>query len=365
MTRTSVFLTGATGAIGRRVLAYLLTCDSVDRAYVLVRDIRRWSAVARTLPNEGRAAIPIVGDLRLPRLGLGMMARGTLARDETVVIHLAATTSFSQSLVQARGTNTQGTANLLDLVALLPRVSRVAHVSTAFVAGQNMGDILERDNGADAGWVNAYEQSKYEAEALVRAIDREWTIIRPSTVVCDSSAGGISQLNAIHRALRLYHHGLASMMPGDESALVDVVLGDYVARGIAQLALADAAANRTFHLCAGDRALPLGELLDTTWTIWAEATPWKRRSVARPALTDLATYRLFETSVEEVGDLRLRQAVRALSHFVPQLALPKRFDTTGADELLGYRAPAVRDFWPRMVTDLLVTRWAARLRSAA
>ena len=365
MTRTSVFLTGATGAIGRRVLANLLASDSVDRAYVLVRDMRRWSAVARTLPSEARAAIPIVGDVRLPRLGLGMTARGTLARDVSVVIHLAATTNFSQPLGQARATNTQGTANLLDLISLVPRVRRVAHVSTAFVAGQNTGDIVEGDNGAEAGWVNAYEQSKYEAEALVRAVDREWTIIRPSTIVCDTSAGGISQINAIHRALRLYHHGLASMMPGDESTLVDVVLGDYVARAIARLALADTAANRTFHLCAGDRALPLGELLDTTWDIWAEATSWKRRSVARPALTDLATYRLFETSVEEVGDLRLRQAVRALSHFVPQLALPKCFDTTGADDLLGYRAPAVRDFWPRMVSELLATRWAARLRSAA
>jgi long-chain acyl-CoA synthetase len=364
MTRTSVFLTGATGAIGRRVLANLLASDSVDRAYVLVRDMRRWSAVARTLPNEGRAAVPIVGDLRLPRLGLGMTARGTLARDVKVAIHLAATTSFSQSLVQARATNTHGTSNLLDLISLLPGIRRVAHVSTAFVAGQNTGDILERDNG-DAGWVNAYEQSKYEAEALVRAVNREWTIIRPSTVVCDSTAGGISQVNAIHRALRLYHHGLAPMMPGDETTLVDVVLGDYVARGIARLALAEAAANRTFHLCSGDRALPLGELLDTTWDIWAEATSWKRRSVARPALTDLATYRLFETSVEEVGDLRLRQAVRALSHFVPQLALPKCFDTTGADELLDFRAPAVREFWPQMVTELLATRWASRLRSAA
>jgi long-chain acyl-CoA synthetase len=244
-------------------------------------------------------------------------------------------------------------------------VRRISYVSTAFVSGRRTGVISERDNGAAEGWVNPYEQSKYEAEALVRASSREWAVLRPATIVCDSPAGGISQINAIHRALRLYHHGLASMMPGEESTLVDLVDGDFVARAIADLSLAAGVAGRTFHLCAGDGALPLGELLDTTWRIWAAAPAWKRRTVARPALTDLATYRLFEQSVEEVGDLRLRQAVRSLSHFVPQLALPKRFDTANADAVLGYGAPAVRDFWPRFVAELLESRWAGRLRSAA
>ena len=362
----TILITGATGCIGRAVLDRLLsTPHAVRRACVLARDPRAWAAIAASLPNRGEATSVMVGDVTRPGLGLDADLRAELARSVTVVIHCAADTSFSQSLENARAINTAGTANVLGLASELRALRRVVHVSTAFVAGGVSGRVLERDNGAPAGWVNAYEQSKFEAEQLVRAFAGEWLILRPSTVVCDSPAGGISQINAVHRALRLYHHGLASMIPGDESSPVDLVHGEYVARAIADLSLRSDLSGGTFHLCAGEGALPLGELLDTTYAIWAAAPTWKRRSVVRPALTDLATYRLFERSVEEVADARLRQAVASLSHFVPQLTLPKQFDTTVADAALGYRAPPVREFWPRVVAELLATGWGSTTRTAA
>ena len=362
----TVLITGATGLIGRAVLRELLAPrGDARRAYVLVRDLSAWSAVAATLPDQARSIVPLLGDIARPGLGLHSLVRADLARAVTAVVHLAADTSFSQTLDHARGVNTTGTANLLDVAASLPQLRRFAHVSTAFVAGARAGCILERDNGGDAGWVNAYEQSKYEAEALVRASDLDWAILRPSTIVCDSPAGGITQINAIHRALRLYYHGLAPMIPGTESSLVDVVDGQYVSRAIAALALRESSAGETYHLCAGSGALPLGELLDITWEVWARVPAWRRRSVMRPALADLATYRLFEQTVQEVGDARLRQAIASLSHFVPQMSLSKRFDTTRADAALGHAAPRVRDFWPRFVEELLATGWTATTRTAA
>ena len=361
----TVLITGASGLIGRAVLRDFLAKDCMRHAYVLVRDLRRWRAAAASLPDQGRATTAVLGDITLPGLGLDAPTRAQLAREVTAVIHLAADTSFSQTLDHARAINTAGTENLLELTAALPRGRRFAHVSTAFVAGAATGRVLEQDNGAAAGWVNAYEHSKYEAEALVRSSACDWVILRPSTIVCDSASGGISQINAIHRALRLYHHGLASMIPGTEATPVDVVHGEYVSGAIAALALRPGSVGETYHLCAGAGALPLGELLDTTYAIWAAAPAWKRRSVVRPALTNLATYRLFEETVEEVGDARLRQAVAALSHFVPQLSLAKKFDTTRADAALGYAATPVRAFWPRFVEELLATGWAANTRTAA
>ena len=362
----TILLTGATGLIGGDVLRNLLAPPgAVRRAYVLVRDPRAWSTIASSLPARGQATIGITGDITLPGLGLDAGLRAKLARQVTMVIHCAADTSFSQTLDHARAINTAGTANVVGLANELQELRRFVHVSTAFVAGAATGRILERDNGAPARWVNAYEQSKYEAELLVRALDRDWVIVRPSTVVCDSPSGGISQINAVHRALRLYYHGLASMIPGEESSLVDVVDGSYIARAVADLAMRSATAGETYHLCAGAGALPLGELLDTTYAIWAAAPAWKRRSVVRPALTDLATYRLFERSVEEVADARLRQAIASLAHFVPQLTLPKQFDTTRADTALGYTAPPARTFWPRVVEALLASGWASTTRTAA
>ena len=61
----------------------------------------------------------------------------------------------------------------------------------------------------------------------------------------------------------------------------------------------------------------------------------------------------------QLGDARLRQVTRSLSHFVPQLALPKRFDTERADRLLAMTAPPVRAYWPHMLDDLLRVRWSS------
>jgi hypothetical protein len=58
-------------------------------------------------------------------------------------------------------------------------------------------------------------------------------------------------------------------------------------------------------------------------------------------------------AVEDTGDVRLRRVTQSLSHFIPQLALPKRFGTARADALLGYPAPPVSAYWGRMVARLL------------
>ena len=157
---------------------------------------------------------------------------------------------------------------MIELAASFPH-ARIAFVSTAFSVGRRTGVIRDDDDAGDAGWVNAYEQSKHEAEALVRASGVEYVIARPSTIVCDDVHGGVTQVNAVHRALRLYHAGLASMMAGTEDTPIDVIPADWAADAIATLALSRAAAGQTIHLCAGEGALPLGALLDRTYALWS------------------------------------------------------------------------------------------------
>jgi long-chain acyl-CoA synthetase len=353
----SIFLTGATGLIGRSVVTRLLAAEPDLRVFALVREPERWPALARRI-GDLRRVVPVRGDLCADALGIAPEMRAAICAETTTFLHLAADTTFSNPLGRARAVNTAGTERVLGLAAQCATAARVIYISTAFVAGRRTGNVEESVSPGAHGWVNAYEQSKYEAEALVRERASRWMILRPSTVVCDDIDGGITQTNAVHRALRLYHAGLAAMMPGVADSTVDVVTTSYVAKAIAQLTLVDDGSGETVHLCAGDRALPLGELLDLTYERWAIDAAWRRRGIARPALADLETYALFERTIEEVGDPSLKRITRALSHFVPQLALPKRFATANAEALLGYAAPAVRDFWVPMLDNLLLTKRA-------
>lgn len=344
MTKHCCFVTGATGLVGREVVRHLVASPQVGRVYVLLR------GEATGLPFT---AYPVQGDVRLDGLGIAPDARGRLAREVTTVVHLAANTSFSQTLDEARATNTEGTRRLLELSHEWPHVSRWVYVSTAFVAGLRTGIIAEDIGCSAAGWANAYEQSKAEAERLVRAARTDWVIARPATIVCDDSSGRISQMNAVHRALRLYFGGMAPMLPATEQSMVDVITTAYAARGIVRTALAAGIERQTVHLCAGGGAMPLDELLDVTYDAFLRAPAWRRKGIVRPMRTDLETYRLFERAIHDVGSNRVKQALRSLGHFVPQLAYPKRFVTEGADALLGESAAPVASFWTNMTNELV------------
>ena len=355
-----VLVTGATGLLGADLVRRWSATRTPRRIAVLVRDRARWDAVARRLALPPDAVVALEGDVTREGLGLTRDVRACLARRTTAIVHLAADTTFSRPLDQARLVNRDGTAHLLALAADCPRVTRFAFVSTAFVAGRRTGLVPESAEGAATeaiGWVNAYEQSKAEAEALVRAARHDWVILRSSTIACDDASGAVTQRNAVHQALRLFHDGLAAMIPGVPESVLDVVPTDYVTGAIARSALRHDIERATMHLCAGAGAMPLGELLDECYARWATDAAWRGRRIAPPSQADLETWALFTQAVEETAHSRLRRVTRALDYFLPQLALPKRFDTRCADALLGAPAPPVRDYWGRMIEHLQRTGW--------
>ncbi|HUG39523.1 MAG TPA: SDR family oxidoreductase [Longimicrobiales bacterium] len=345
MMNDAILVTGATGLLGGDTLRRLLAAHPRLTAYALARDLARLPADLRC-----RRVIPLRGDLLRPGLGLDSVVRARLRREVRAVLHFAADTRFSQTREGAVAVNVRGTERVLELAAEVG-AQRVVFASTAFVVGRRTGRVQPGAGAAD-GWVNHYERSKHEAEDAVRASGLAWLILRPSTVVFDAEADAVTQVNAVHRALRVFRAGLAAMVPGEESSPVDVVTADYVAEASARLAFHPEAEGRTLHLCAGDGAMPVGELLDEAHAHWSRDEGWRRRRVERPALTGLETWRLMERSVEETGSPRLVSVIRSLSHFAPQLAYPKRFDTSATDALLGFPAPPVRTFWTRMLERL-------------
>ena len=359
-----VLITGASGLVGEGVLRRLLTEDPGLEAFVLVHNDLRWQLVSRRLGSLAPRVIPVRGDVTLPGLGLEPLVKKRVERETAAVVHAAADICFSRSLDHSRFINTLGTYHVTELASHCPGLDRLVYVSTAFVAGRGTGIVLERDNGAVAGWVNAYEQSKYEAEACVRSSKLPWVIARPSTMVCRDLEGDVPQINAVHRALRVYHRGLAAMIPGDRAYKFDVITSSYVSDAIVTLLRHPQAVGQTVHLCSGDRALTLGELLDTAYDVWSECPVWRKRGVERAVITDAETYELFERAVIETGDVRLRSVLASLSHFIPQLALPKVFDTSIAESLVN-TAPDPVSYWKPMLRRLLANNWGQSEEAAA
>lgn len=367
----TLFVTGATGLLGGEALARILEGAPDLRAVALVRGMARWRRAARHHGFDARRVTALPGDLRLPGLGLPASLRDHLATSVTSVLHAGADVIFSRTLDDSRASNVEGTRNLLEVADGWPAVERFVHVSTAFVAGRRTGWIPEEEperawaRASAEGWVNAYERSKWEAEQEVRAARRDWTILRPASVVFDLTRRGVTQFNAAHQALRLFRRGLVPMLPGRPETPVDLVPADWVAERLARAVIGPSLPGRTFQLCAGRGAMPLEELLATTWSVWREEAAWRRRGIPEPALVDGQTYALFHRSVEQTADEGLKRAAETLGHFAPQLALPKRFDTRGAEAALGGAAPPVASYWRALLEHLHALDWGFRAIGAA
>lgn len=274
-TRTgAVLITGATGFVGMEVLARYL--ERGDRpVYALVRADsdraaqRRLDAVVtnlfgtRAASHSGRLRA-VAGELTAPDLGLDRKRREQLARQVTTIVHSAASVSFTLPLEEAREINVEGTRRMLEFARLandLGGLSRYGHVSTAYVAGTHAGRFAECDLDVGQRFNNSYEQSKFEAEQLVRGhAGLPFTILRPSIIVGDRRSGWTSAFNVLYWPLRAIAQGVFDLVPGVPSAPLDVVSVDYVADAVYELCEGSDGVGQTYHLTAGAQASTIGEI---------------------------------------------------------------------------------------------------------
>lgn len=225
------FLTGATGLLGRYLIKDL-TCADIPVA-VLVRPSRRATAqhrvenvmcywdkqLGRKLPR------PIVLEGDITESDLGLDARGTrwVAENCDVMLHNAASLSFQSTGPGSEPwrSNIEGLRNVLELCRNA-RIRRFHHVSTAYVCGQRQGRILETD--LDVGQVlsNDYEQSKLQAEKMVRSAEflDSLTVFRPAIIIGDSENsftttyhGFYAPLQAAHTMARTMEVNLTGRVP--------------------------------------------------------------------------------------------------------------------------------------------------------
>ncbi len=358
----TLLLTGATGFVGMELLARLVRADdrhvvalirATDDEHATRRLHETLLSVFGTIEPYSAHVSAVAGDLELPGLGIDE----ALAAGVTEIVHGAASVSFELPLDRSRAINVEGTRRVLAFAGRCRNQRRLTYVSTAYVAGRHRGVFAEDELDVGQRFRNAYEQSKFEAEQLVRAAGADGlpvTIARPSIVVGDRHSGWTASFNVLYAPLRALARGAYPILPARRSAPVDVVSVDYVADAICALHDMDGAAGQTFHLTASDAASSIGELLDLAVG---------RLQCRRPPLVSPLLYRRVAHPLAlRLCGRRRRRVLRATETYLPYFAMRVRYDNARSRAALGPAiAPApLADYFDRLVDYALLAGWGAR-----
>ena len=369
----AVFVTGATGFLGRYLVGGLLERD--EDVVLLVRGQDQAHAEQRARESlawldrgfdalvGGRVRV-CAGELDRPGLGLSAEDRELVLERCESFLHCGATVRFDLPLERARAVNVEGTRGVLELAAERQRrgpLRRVDHVSTAYVAGRRTDRVAESDLDPAPGHRNSYEQTKFEGELLVREAARELPIAthRPSIVVGESDFGRTSSFNTLYWPVRVYASGYWRTLPGRRDAPLDIVPIDFVRDAILELRRRDDTIGGSFHVAAGcDGAITIGRAAEVVERFFPERKgvryvdpSWWMRTV-HPALKLVAFggFRRF---------LRMSEA------YAPYFVANPRFDTTQTEALLaeaGIAAPSVESYFERLLHYAVESDWGRRDR---
>ncbi len=356
----AVLLTGATGFLGTQIARRLLA--ETDGAIIALvraaspeaarqRALRAWWDWPDLVKEVGGRIQVVRGDVAEPRLGLVGPTYADLVGRVTHIVHAAADLRLDGPLDELRRTNVGGTGNVLALARAIHEdhgLARLAHISTAYVAGRRQGPVPE-DSLTDAhSFANAYELTKYEGELLVRAAraDLPISVFRPGMVIGDSRTGAVKTFNTLYLPLRLYLSGRLRVLPVSQVLRVNLIPVDYVAGAVVRLTLAPRAAGRTFHLTAPPESLP------TTGELAGFARDWAREHLGlklpRPLFVPLPLARGGFRPAAAPG--RGRGILNSLRVLAPYFGERRRFERANLDELYGPYDMEWREFLPRMLS---------------
>jgi thioester reductase-like protein len=362
-----ILLTGATGFVGMELLArYLQLTDRT--VFVLIRaddDVHALARLRETLlcalgvdePYLHRVRA-LAGDITHPGLGLDPEVAIEVAGQVSEIVHGAASVSFDLALEASRAINVDGTRRMLafaELCRLQGGLRRFTYVSTAYVAGLHRGRFAEDDLDVGQRFRNAYEQSKFEAELVVREYAERMaiTVVRPSIIVGDRDSGWTASFNVLYWPLRALAKGDYPLLPARREAPVDVVSVDYVADAIVALTGAPDAAGHTYHLTASANASSIGELL--TLAV-------RRLGCRRPPLISPRLYRRVLHPLLCRVSPRRRGFLRATETYLPYFAIAVSYDNARARAAL---APAIApaplaSYFDALVDYAEAARWGRR-----
>ena len=211
-----IFITGATGFIGRALVNALSILDHQITA--LVRDPE--SPAAQALAHSGVRLVK--GDVMdLTSLRAGMSGCDTL-------VHCAAIYQFGAGWLGRRrmsAVNITGTANTLGIARELG-LARLYYVSTAFAYGETDGETRDETWQRRSKPKSHYEATKTRAHELAMAMQQEGA---PLTIFCPVAVAGPGDHSSLGQFARLYVRGRMPPVSFGDGTVSFVHLDDLVA----------------------------------------------------------------------------------------------------------------------------------------
>jgi len=273
-----IFLTGATGFLGTVLLRELIsnghTVTALSRANKTLSAADRLKhALADYDPDFqwnrcfGNSLFVVEGDTSRAMFGLDEKTFLGHATSSDMLLHNAACTALEADWKIYQEVNIGGTLEAIEFAAQTRR-KEMAHVSSAYVAGERTGLIHETEADLNGGFRNNYEKSKAVSEQEVRRAASAGRIrsmfLRPSIIVGDSRTGWmcpnhhffdfISRLLFIRGLIRNRMNSANGAedsrfrVPGEPAATKNFVPVDSVAKLISILITKETAWGKTFHL---------------------------------------------------------------------------------------------------------------------
>jgi NAD(P)-dependent dehydrogenase (short-subunit alcohol dehydrogenase family) len=248
------FVTGATGFIGRRLVKKLLARRGTV-VYFLVRAESR-DKVPELLEQWGVGedrAVPVVGDLCQPLLGISKAEQKKLAGKIKHFFHLAAVYDLKADADSQIVANIEGTRNAVALANAV-RAGVFQHVSSIAAAGMYEGvfreDMFDEAENLD----HPYFATKHDSEKIVRKeAAMPWRVYRPGLVVGDSKTGEMDKIDGPYYFFKLIQR-MRSILPpwmpavGIEGGRINIVPVDFVVDAIDHISHKKDLDGRAFHL---------------------------------------------------------------------------------------------------------------------
>lgn len=283
-----LLITGANGFLGAQIATQWLCSDARARIGCLVRGADAETARHRLHDALRQAALDQAVQVDVADLlertqvihgDLGDADWIETARDwlsgPTELFHCAADLSFRDAdRARVRKVNVEGTRALLAALPQMHQIVAFNYISTAYVAGDRQGEIREDERYRPRTFNNPYEESKWDAETLVREVCVDarlpWRIFRPSIIIAHSVTHRMSAQSGFYQVFEtLLQFGRRKESSGAEQILLPVPHGttldlipvDVVVEEIlALIALGVASTNQTFHITS-EAPLSLAEVL--------------------------------------------------------------------------------------------------------